>query len=451
MNEELGKNAAAEVQPASQGCEVQRDLLEALNQMYYAVLRIAPEEDAVTVLQSRDHPENVGKKLQWSAYLEHYRSMLTENGKKKLQERLSCQALQAAAKSKGEGRPGFTLEVSYSAGGRTNWLTMPVLIKQTEDGDTAVYVFVRKSNDEHLLKSIIDLYVYNTCDYFIYLNAKNNSYVMFSGSDSGTPLPPAAGDDYEAALVDYARQFVVPEDQEMVIREMHIGRVLDQLERHGEHTFYCGVIDPLHGYTRKQLTYRYYDRAAQMILLSRTDVTGVYLEERARQKELQKARELAKTDSLTGLYNYGGAEERVAEALGQGTSGALLFIDLDDFKLVNDTLGHQQGDQLLKKIANVLRLQTREGDIHARVGGDEFVVYLKNIKEPEQALNCAKRICESINRLSLPQQGAPSVSCSIGIAFAPADGVNYAALSSAADRRAYRAKAQGKDRFAYRD
>lgn len=231
MNEELGKNAAAEVQPASLGREVERDLLEALNQMYYAVLRVAPEEDAVTVLQSRDHPENVGKKLQWSAYLEHYRSMLTENGKKKLQERLSCQALQAAAKSKGEGRPGFTLEVSYSAGGRTNWLTMPVLIKQQEDDDTAVYVFVRKSNDEHLLKSIIDLYVYNTCDYFIYLNAKNNSYVMFSGSDSGTPLPPAAGGDYEAALVDYARQFVVPEDQEMVIREMHIGRVLDQLER----------------------------------------------------------------------------------------------------------------------------------------------------------------------------------------------------------------------------
>ena len=116
MNEELGKNAAAEVQPASQGREVQRDLLEALNQMYYAVLRVAPEEDAVTVLQSRDHPENVGKKLQWSAYLEHYRSMLTENGKKKLQERLSCQALQAAAKSKGEDRPGFTLEVSCSIG-----------------------------------------------------------------------------------------------------------------------------------------------------------------------------------------------------------------------------------------------------------------------------------------------------------------------------------------------
>mgnify|MGYP005801953751 FL=1 len=73
----------------------------------------------------------------------------------------------------------------------------------------------------------------------------------------------------------------------MVIREMQIDRVLEQLDLYGVHSFYCGVTDPIRGYTRKQLSYRYYDRNTRMVLLSRTDVTDVYLEERLCQDELK--------------------------------------------------------------------------------------------------------------------------------------------------------------------
>lgn len=152
---------------------------------------------------------------------------------------------------------------------------------------------------EHLLRSIIDLFVYNNCDYFIYLDAKQNRYTMFSGSQSGTPLPPSECLDYESELVKYARSFVVPEDQEKVIREMGLKRVIEQLEKNGLHTIYCGVEDPVRGYTRKRLEYRYYDRNKQMILLSRTDLTDVYLEQQRQQKVLQEALKTAEEANRT--------------------------------------------------------------------------------------------------------------------------------------------------------
>ena len=418
------------------------ELLTALEHVFFAILRVDPARDDVLILQSRDRPDLVAQHHSWSEYLASYADVLTGPGRETLNRRMTNESL-LAADCGAEGM--FSFDAAYQRDGRTNWVKVTVKL-QDEDGVRSAYVFVRQTNEEHLRKSIIDLYVYNTCDYFIYLDARNNSYRMFSGSDSGTPLPPVECDDYDTALVEYARSFVVPEDQEMVIREMRIGRVLEQLERHGVHSFYCGVRDPVRGYTRKQLTYRYYDRDTQMILLSRTDVTGVYLEERARQRELQVARLEAQTDTMTGLLNYRGAVEQVGEALAAGGRAALLFIDLDNFKQVNDTLGHLEGDRLLQRVAQVLRMQTRENDLLCRVGGDEFIVFLRGVTEKAQAADCAGRICEAIRRIPLPENGIPAISCSIGAAFAPEDGCDYHTLVRTADKLAYRAKAAGKDR-----
>lgn len=99
---------------------------------------------------------------------------------------------------------------------------------------------------------------------------------MFGCNNSGTPLPPAVCDDYATELVKYAQDFVAPEDVEMTIREMQLDRVIEQLEKHEEHSFNVGVMDPVKGYTYKRLQYIYYDRPNKMILLTRTDITDVY-------------------------------------------------------------------------------------------------------------------------------------------------------------------------------
>ena len=424
--------------------EVQWELTDALDEMYYAVLRLDLASGMVAVLQSTDHPEWEQTQMPWQEYLDHYSKMLTKQGRAKMEQRLTCQALLASASS---GEWDFSFDVSYEKNRVTNWLNISVRLRVGEESGYA-YLFVRRSNEEHLFRSIIDLYIYDSFDYFLYLDARSNSYVMFSGKRTGSPLPPAACKDYHAAIEDYAKAFVVPDDREKVLRKMQLNHVKEQLEHGKVYSFTMGVQDPAQGYARKQLSYRYYDRRAQQILLSCTDVTEVYLEERARQKELQAAQRQAKTDSLTGLLNYGGINDRLEEILTQEKErAALLFIDLDDFKKVNDSMGHQAGDRMLWKVAQVLQLQTGDRDIQGRIGGDEFVVLLRDVKDYGQVENYARRICKGISNLSLGEDSTFSVSCSIGVAMSPQDGTDYPTLVRCADRRLYLAKARGKNCF----
>ena len=108
-------------------------------------------------------------------------------------------------------------------------------------------------------------------------------------------------------------------------------------------------------------------------------------------------------------------------------------------------MGHQAGDDLLRSVAQVLRNQLWEKDLCGRVGGDEFVVFLPELHSRDQAVYCARRLCECIERLS--EEGKYAMSCSIGVAFAPEEGTDYNTLAHVADLRAYAAKAQGKNRY----
>lgn len=126
---------------------------------------------------------------------------------------------------------------------------------------------------------------------------------------------------------------------------------------------------------------------------------------------------------------------------------ALFFLDLDDFKLVNDTYGHAAGDQALKAVADILKRNIRAEDHAARIGGDEFVVFLSDIPSPEVAKDCARRICDHLAEVRLEHTGA-RISGSIGIAIAPDEGSDYEDLAKKADSKTYLAKSNGKNQFA---
>lgn len=434
-------------EPCAESLDLITELTAALNQMFFAVLRVRPAADQVWILQNRDQMPGITAEMSWTAYLERYGALLSEEERAKAFEQLCSRNLLAAAAA---GRSSMTLDLSCWREDKkqTNWLTVTVLLRRQGEGELYAYVFVRQSNEEHLLRSIIDVYVYSTCDFFIHLNMRDNTYVMFSGSASGMPLPPRVCEDYDAAMADYVRTFVVPEDRDLVMEKARLNSIRRQLEKKEVYTFTAGMADPTRGYTRKQFFYRYYDRRTQMVLLTQVDVTEMYQEEWAHQQELQAARLQAETDPLTGLLNYGGLSSRIQAALSESDGvSALLFIDLDDFKQVNDTCGHQEGDRLLRSVAQELQSQTRDQDLRGRVGGDEFVVLLRDIQDREHAGHCAQRICEAVRRLPLPAEAAAAASCSIGVAFAPQDGRSYRELVFQADRRAYQAKAMGKGRF----
>ncbi len=423
----------------------EQELGKALYQMFYSVLRVDPIENTVMILQSHDFKEDVYKEMDWTLYLKRYKSVLTEQGYAQLLERLSSEALLGESY---QPEHRFSVEVSYVRNERTNWLTISVLLQRDTEDNPYAYVFVRQANEGHLLKSIIDKYVYNTCDFFVYLDARHNRYEVFGGIGLDKKGFLAKDCDYETAVNEFARRFVVPEDREMVIREMRLPRVLDMLNEFGVHSFYCGVLDAERGYTRKLLTYKFYDEGSQMILLSRTDVTAVYIEEQTRLRELAQAQEQAKRDSLTGILNHQSLKDQISRALeGKYERMALLFIDLDDFKQINDYFGHLQGDRILKKVAGVLEKQSAPMGFQGRTGGDEFIIFLTHIEHEEEAKKLAQQICHTISSLSLPEVKPLRITCSIGIATAPEDGCDYTTLVHAADRRAYQAKKEGKNRY----
>lgn len=154
----------------------------------------------------------------------------------------------------------------------------------------------------------------------------------------------------------------------------------------------------------------------------------------------------AQHDSLTGLLNRAGLAEAII-ARRDGLA-ALLYLDLDGFKAINDTHGHGTGDQLLQAVAERLRKSARPQDAVARIGGDEFVV-LTDVLAPTALLAFSERIVAGISvPFTLESDRTVTVGVSIGIALAPEHGTDLAGLLSAADEALYAAKALGKSRSA---
>lgn len=174
---------------------------------------------------------------------------------------------------------------------------------------------------------------------------------------------------------------------------------------------------------------------------------GIALRQRADQAALER---LSRTDDLTGLLNrrafFDGLESGLARARRDGATGALLYVDLDNFKAVNDTHGHEAGDDVLRTLASILTHAVRRYDLAARLGGDEFALWLDGI-DGEQALGRARTIlerCGALVRLSASDQLPLSVS--IGLApFSPADHEPLEALVVRADHAMYDAKRAGKN------
>ncbi len=177
--------------------------------------------------------------------------------------------------------------------------------------------------------------------------------------------------------------------------------------------------------------------------------TGIVRDITERRIAEQRIRDLAHTDSLTGLPNRALFHDRLDQAAALARRDrhdlALLFVDLDKFKAVNDELGHDAGDALLKDVAERLRRQVRESDTVARIGGDEFTVLLPAIASRENAAVVAKKIIDSLGLpFVLGAKGHEArIGASIGIAIYPADASDADALIKAADSAMYAAKKSG--------
>ncbi len=157
-------------------------------------------------------------------------------------------------------------------------------------------------------------------------------------------------------------------------------------------------------------------------------------------------------DSLVGMLNRDEFEKifKQRQALGR-QSHALVFIDLDNFKSLNDTLGHQKGDEMLKQVGQIIKRSVRKEDAAARLGGDEFVVLLSPCTKSD-SLRVANHILDSLQKSQLSlAEGVPRVGASIGISYSESGLEHFEELMRAADQACYEAKRTGKGRICVRD
>lgn len=164
---------------------------------------------------------------------------------------------------------------------------------------------------------------------------------------------------------------------------------------------------------------------------------------------------LARTDTLTGLMNRGTFFDMLEAALAQarrtGTICAVMHLDLDRFKDINDTLGHAAGDALLIEVADRLRACTRQIDLVARLGGDEFAVAATNLQNVDGAVEVAHKILQAFDAIDMVDGHQIRVRTSIGITVFPDDDVDAHELVAHADLALYQAKGEGRGKFKFFD
>ncbi len=170
-------------------------------------------------------------------------------------------------------------------------------------------------------------------------------------------------------------------------------------------------------------------------------------------KVIEQALREVNIDRLTGLANRSVFQDRldidIKKSQRSGLPLALLFIDLDHFKEINDTRGHEAGDLLLKQVGRRLQGHVRESDTVARLGGDEFTVTLADLHDIDSVTDIAQKLCEDMARPFMVGDELAYISASIGITVYPRDAGNASDLLRNADQAMYRSKERGRNRFTY--
>jgi diguanylate cyclase (GGDEF)-like protein len=248
------------------------------------------------------------------------------------------------------------------------------------------------------------------------------------------------------AVADVANDARVADIMQSYLKPNHTTALLGAPFRQGVRV--RGII--LHEYTDGT---REWTRDEASFASSLADFVALAITAYDRHTAENKLRELANYDRLTGLPNRSLFMDRLAQVLAKARRTkqrvALLFIDVDRFKGINDSLGHQAGDLVLRTVGKRLSNSLRSPDSVARLGGDEFTVILDECENLEAITNVCDRILETVMEPILLGQTEATLSCSIGISLFPSDGKDVEALLQNADSAMYKAKDHGRNNYQF--
>lgn len=422
-------------------------LAKILAKNYISIIEISLTPGTAIILKSALDAPLEGRSLPWSDLIEHYVQRRSYPEDQALVRSLTLQRLSTLLDQQQEP---LSLELRCNANNEEyDWIEVNISVSSA--AEKKLLLTTRNINERRMLKSLVDLFVYKNLDYCVLLDAKHNSATRFSGKKGATALPPTPCNDYTADLIHYNKLYVPAEDYDRTTANMQIPYVLKMLEKKEKYAFQSGVLTTTGEYRRSQVQFQYYDKAAKLILLTRMDITQAFSDEQIRSAQLATALRDAKLDSLTGLYNQKATAELVEKMLTRQyhTKAALFFIDIDNLKTINDTLGHQVGNKLLRFLSRALTRQAGRNGLAGRIGGDEFLLFLPLITTKKNIERCATNICQCFAAFSALANNTLPLSCSVGIAIYPQDGTDYATLCHKADQALYTSKRQGKNQFCF--
>jgi len=253
-------------------------------------------------------------------------------------------------------------------------------------------------------------------------------------------------------FTEFAGDIVHPDDAALVAKILNVEYLAEEFSREGSNQVYVELrllndndeyswVSIL--FTKEKSVDNSFENATYVLCLVQN------IEERKKNEDRLKLE--AEKDPLTQLYNKMTTRSLIEECLEKNASAqhALIIIDIDNFKTINDTRGHTVGDQILVAFANELSRNFRETDILGRAGGDEFVVLIKNIQSIALVCDKLQQLTSSFKRYGIDSGFPGRLSTSIGVAVFSKDGLTYDELFKKADAALYEAKRNGKDQYKF--
>lgn len=425
------------------------EILDAFFNLYSTIVEVDLATKKLHILKSvlptnNDHDQKIFSLKQFLLLLE--KRLIINFEKKELENFLTIDNLRLLSKTQKTSHLDLRFQKELE---NYEWVQLKTLY--LPKNNEKIYLVFSNVDREHIINSITEKFVYKKGDYLYYLDTKNGYFSNFSITDNGTVIPPQEGNNYTQAMIKYTRQNTVLEDQDRVIEQLTPEYILNRLQEQSVYKIELGMLDENKEYRRKLITVQYYDEENKIVLIRRSDITKEYLKQKNQENKLKAIKKAADTDALTGIYNRIGAQRLIVEYLHKSNNqmSAFIIIDLDNFKKINDSLGHLQGDEVLKQVANILKENFRKTDIIARLGGDEFIVFMKNIVQKENAIISLNNL---LKKLRLPYQWHEEtilITGSIGVAVAPIDGATFEVLYKNADQALYNSKYSGKNGFSF--
>ena len=306
-------------------------------------------------------------------------------------------------------------------------------------------IHIAKENDEKLTITGKDIHgeiirqgsARNTdaaFDSILSIDVETKNYVI-SYTHSTTPMTETFPD-YDHMAANLVEKYVAASEKENIAKKIELSHVIKALETKAEYNIFTTVLGKSGERAYKKLSYAYLDREKRIITLTQVDISKMV---KSYENQLETAKKDGNRDLLTGAYNRNFYEENIKN---KTVSAGIAMMDLDDFKLCNDTYGHSAGDKALETLGKILRRHLKSKDILVRYGGDEFAVIMVDMSR-ELYYTIPDKIAEINGLLAVPEDGLPAVSLSAGVAFSDENGF-CGSLFRAADSALYTAKAHGR-------